>query len=247
MAVTVKAAAFLALLRLLVVAFPALETRLSEVFWVLAALTMIVGNVMAVIQDNVKRMLAYSSIAHAGYLLIGFVAATPEAYAAVLFYLLVYVFMNLGAFGVVVALAHKGRDADRFDDYTGLASRRPGLAAAMTLFMVSLTGIPGTAGFVAKFAVFSAAVSDGVVVLTILGVLASVVSVYYYLRLPMLMYMREPVGEAASHEVSFGELAVLALCAFAVLFLGFFPNSGPGFLAGLGALEMARESVALLF
>ena len=124
----------------------------ADLLAVLAGLTLVVGNVVAIVQDDVKRMLAYSSIAHAGYVLIGLVTATADAYAAVLFYLLVYVFMNLGAFAVIIALAHQGRDCDRIDDFAGLSSSRPGLAALMTLFMVALAGIPGTGGFVAKFA-----------------------------------------------------------------------------------------------
>ena len=120
-----------------------------------------VGNVMAVIQDNIKRLLAYSSIAHAGYLLIGFVPGTAEGYASVVFYLVCYLFMNLGAFAVIVALASRGRDFENMESLAGLARVRPGLAALMTLFMVSLAGIPGTAGFMGKWQVFSAAVSAG--------------------------------------------------------------------------------------
>jgi NADH-quinone oxidoreductase subunit N len=238
MSVTVKAAAFLVLLRFLQWAIPGATGTLGGVLWVLAALTMVVGNVMAVIQTNVKRMLAYSSVAHAGYLMVAFVAGTPEAYSAILFYLLVYVFMNLGAFGVVVALARSGRENERIDDFAGLAAVRPGLAAAMTLFMVALAGIPGTAGFVAKFAIFSAAVNSGQVVLAIVGVLSSVVSVYYYLRLPIAMYMRDPLGEEVS-EASTNEVAVLAICVAVVLWLGLVPNQPI-----LPALDMASRAVA---
>jgi NADH-quinone oxidoreductase subunit N len=205
---------------------------------------MVVGNVMAVIQDNVKRMLAYSSISHAGYVLIGFATATPEAYAAVLFYLVAYIFMTLGAFSVMVALAHRGRDCDRFDDFAGLAGSRPGLAALMTLFMIALAGIPPTGGFYAKFALFGAAVKGGNVVLTILAVLTSVVSVYYYLRLPVVMYMREPGAEAPRADTSLGELVVLAACAIAILFLGLLPNSE---LSAIRVFDWARTSVAMLF
>ncbi len=248
MSVTVKVAAFAALLRLLVEAFGDAPPALGTILTVLAALTLVVGNFVAVVQDNVKRMLAYSSIAHAGYLLIGFVAATPEAYSAVLFYLLAYVFMNLGAFGVIVALAHRGQDTDRIDDFAGLASSRPGLAALMTLFMVALAGIPGTGGFVAKFLVFKAAVNEGVIGLTILGVLTSVVSVYYYLRLPVAMYMREPGGEVPRREIASGEGIVLAVCAVVVLVLGLFPNNAPIFLfSWIRALDWTRDSVAMLF
>jgi NADH-quinone oxidoreductase subunit N len=246
MSVAVKTAAFVALLRFLMV-FEPVQGALFGVLWWLAVLTMVVGNVMAVIQDNVKRLLAYSSIAHAGYLLLGLLTATPESYAAVLFYLLVYAFMNLGAFGVVIALAQNGRDCDRIADYAGLARSRPGLAALMSLFMISLAGIPGTAGFIAKFMVFAAAVQQGFVGITIIAVLASVVSVYYYLRLPVVMYMHEPHKTPPRMELSTGEILVLAACAFAVLFLGIFPNAAPGLLEPIRALDWARQSVALIF
>jgi NADH-quinone oxidoreductase subunit N len=246
MSVTVKLAAFAALLRVLTGAFPgAPETGLGPVLWVLAALTMVVGNVMAVIQDNLKRMLAYSSVAHAGYLLIAFVTATPDAHAALLFYLLAYLFTNLGAFAVIVALAHRGQDTDRIEQFAGLAARRPWLAALMTLFMLSLAGIPGSVGFIAKFHLFLAAVRGGEVVLTIVAVLASVVSVYYYLRVPVVMYMREPTEAGVRTELSSGEAAVLAVCAFAVLLLGILPNQPP-YLSWIRALDWTRESVALL-
>ena len=248
MSVTVKVAAFAALLRLLVTAFGDVETGISDVLWVLAALTMVIGNFLAIVQDNVKRMLAYSSIAHAGYILVGFVTATQEAFAAVLFYLLVYVFMNLGAFAVIVALAHRGRDADRFEDFAGLAKSRPAMAAVMTLFMIALAGIPGTGGFIAKFALFSAAVRADVVGLTIIAVLTSVVSVFYYLRLPVVMYMREPGEEAPRAELASGEWVVLAVCGFVVLLLGVFPNAAPtAALSWFRALDWSRQSIALLF
>jgi NADH-quinone oxidoreductase subunit N len=241
MSVTVKTAAFATLLRVLTLVFGGVEELLTDVLWVLAALTIVVGNVMAVIQDNIKRLLAYSSIAHAGYLLVGFVTGTVEGYGAVLFYLIVYLFMNLGAFGVVVALAQNGQECERMESLAGLARRRPGLAAVMTLFMVSLAGIPGTAGFIAKFNLFAAAVNGGYVGLVIVAVLMSVVSVYYYLRVPVLMYMREPAEDTGAATVSSGEALVLGVCAFCVLFFGFFPNSG-----NLQLLDWARRSVEIL-
>ncbi len=247
MSVTVKVAAFAAMLRIVIGAFDPAAESLSSLLWVLAVATMVLGNVMAVIQDNVKRMLAYSSIAHAGYLLIGFVAATDEAYSAVMFYLIVYVFMNLGAFAVIVALANRGQDCDRIGDFAGLAESRPGLAALMTLFMLALAGIPGTGGFMAKFILFSAAVNAGYVNITIIAVLASLVSVYFYLRVPMAMYMREPGEEKPRAELSSGEWAVLAVCAVAVILLGIFPNNEPSdFFSWLRALDWSRESVSLL-
>lgn len=240
MSVAVKAAAFAALIRVLTGAFREVEAPLGEIFVGLAALSMIVGNLMAVIQSDVKRMLAYSSIAHAGYLLIGFATATPEAWSAVLFYLLAYVFTNLGAFGVVVALASRGEECDQIEDFAGLASTRPALAALMTLFMLSLAGIPGTVGFIAKFQLFFAAVQADRIGLTILAVLSTAVSIYYYLRLSVVMYMREPCGRA-HRELASGEALALAVCALLVVVLGFFPNAPPGgYLSWLRALDWTR-------
>lgn len=250
MATTVKVAAFAALLRLLVQAFGPVTASLVDLFWILAVLTILVGNVMALIQNNLKRLLAYSSIAHAGYLLIGFATGSVEGYAAVLFYLLVYVFTNVGAFAVLVALTQDRRDCDSFDDLAGLARQRPGLAALLTLFALSLAGIPGTAGFFAKFFLFKAAVGSGQTVLALVGVLGSVISVYYYLRLPVVMYFGDASPAVASpqrRELSTGEALVLVLCCAVVLLFGFFPSNAPGFLAGLRPLEWARSGVAMLF
>jgi NADH-quinone oxidoreductase subunit N len=248
MSVSVKATAFATLLRLLGLGIGPLDDALTNVIWMLAAASMVVGNLMAVIQDNAKRLLAYSSIAHAGYLLVGIVAGTPEAYAAVVFYLIVYVFMNLGAFGVLVALAHRGQDCERLAALAGLARSRPGMAALMSLFMLSLAGIPVTAGFMAKFTIFAAAVRADVIWLTILAVLMSVVSVYYYLRIPVLMYMRDPGDEEHRTEISSGEAVVLAVCAVVVLFLGIFPNHGSLPLLGeIQMLDWTRDSIRLLF
>jgi NADH-quinone oxidoreductase subunit N len=251
MSVTVKAAAFVALVRFSHAAFALAPAAVTEVLWWLAAATMIVGNLMAVIQDNVKRMLAYSSVAHAGYLLLGLVAGSAAGQQAVLFYLLAYVFLNVGAFAVIIALTHRGHDADRFEEYAGLAKRSPALAAAMTLFLIGLAGIPGTAGFVAKYGVFMSAVqssaSPRMVLLVVIAALTSVVSIYYYLRIPRLMYMAEP-GEAAGRlRPSSGEAAVLAICAIAVIVLGLLPNNGPGdLLSGVRAFDWTRESIAAL-
>ena len=251
MSVTVKAAAFVALVRFAHASFGPAAGPLTDVLWVLAAATMIVGNLMAVIQDSVKRMLAYSSVAHAGYLLLGLVAGSAAGSQAVLFYLLAYVFLNLGAFGVVIALTHRGHDADRFEEYAGLAKRRPALAALMTLFLIGLAGIPGTAGFVAKYGVFMSAVqssaSPKMVLLVVIAALTSVVSVYYYLRLPRLMYMAEP-GEAAGRlRASAGEIAVLTVCAIAVVVLGIVPNNGPeDAFSFVRAFDWTRESIAAL-
>jgi NADH-quinone oxidoreductase subunit N len=248
MSVTVKAAAFVTLLRILVVAFQPQAGELSDLLWGLAALTMIVGNVMAVIQDNVKRLLAYSSVAHAGYLLLGIVAGSQEGYSAVLFYLVCYVFVNLGAFAVIVSLANQARDCERIEEFAGLAKTRPALAALMTLFMVALAGIPGTAGFTAKLFLFIAAVKAGYVWLTVIAVLASAVSVYYYLRIPVVMWMREPSEEGHRLRIDTGEGLVLGICGFFAIYLGLFPNQG--WLPVLGeihVLDWARLAVAFLF
>jgi NADH-quinone oxidoreductase subunit N len=238
--VTEKVAVFLCMARFSSVCLEAGGgERVLEVFWVLSALTMIVGNVMALAQRNVKRMLAYASIAHSGYLLLALATATPEAYGALLFYLVTYVFLTLGAFGVVVALAQGGRECERLEDYEGLARRRPGLAAAMTLFMLGLVGMPGTAGFIAKFELFNAGVQGGLVGLVVLAALMSVVSAFYYVRIPMVMYMRQH-SEAGATQLSLTELFVLAVCAGAVLYLGIFPSADP---LSLEVLELVRGAV----
>ena len=246
MSVTVKAAAFAGLMRILFAAFGGGGEALRDVLWWLAVGTMVVGNVMAVIQENVKRLLAYSSVAHAGYLLMGLVAGTQAGSSAMLFYLLAYLFTNLGAFAVIIALTNRGQDVDRLEDFAGLARSRPALAALMTLFMVSLAGIPGTAGFIGKLQVFLAAVREGYVGLTIIAVLTSLVSVYYYLRLPVVMYMREPGVELPRMRLHSAEGVVLAVCAIAVIALGLFPGEGPLFLSWVHAVDWTRESAAVL-
>jgi NADH-quinone oxidoreductase subunit N len=248
MSVTVKVAAFATLIRLLAMAFGPIEESLERIFWLLSVLTIVVGNLMAIIQDNVKRLLAYSSVAHAGYLMIGLVTGTIEGYSAMIFYLVAYTFMNLGAFGVVVALANRGSDCERIESFAGLARTRPGLAALMTLFMLSLAGIPGTAGFLGKFKIFMAAVDAGAIWLSIIGVLMSVVSFYYYLRIPVLMYMREAGDESHRTEISSGEGLVLVVCGLAVLALGLLPNQVPTLLFGdLDVLDWAHRSVGMFF
>jgi NADH-quinone oxidoreductase subunit N len=244
MSVTVKTAGFVVLMRFLVLALPEMGDRLSVLLQVLAAITMLVGNVMAVIQTNVKRMLAYSSIAHAGYILVAFATGTPEAWTAALFYLFVYVFMTVGAFCVVISLAHGGREWESVDDFAGLASRRPALAASLTLFLLSLAGIPGTAGFMAKFYLFVAAVNADQIVLVLILVATSVVSVFYYLKLPIAMYMREPRSEPAA-ETSSSELVVLVVCVAAVLYFALFSQSDP-MGTGLRVLDLAGRAADFL-
>ncbi len=195
MAVAAKAAGFAVLLRLFVLVFPHLGTELVPVFWALAALSMSLGNIVAIAQRNIKRMLAYSSIAHAGYMLMALVAfghetLAPKAVAAVLFYLVAYALATFGAWSVVIVLERKSGRGLNLDDYAGLARQHPWLAAAMAVFMLSFTGVPPTLGFFGKFYLFQVVLEAGFPGLALLGVLTSLVSAYYYLRLVMFMYMR---------------------------------------------------------
>jgi len=224
MAVAAKVGAFAALLRVLAPSLPDLKEGWGPLLGALAMLTMIVGNVIALVQTDLKRMLAYSGIAHAGYMLIGVIAGSPEA---LLFYLLAYTFMNLGAFGILILL--EGERNSSLFDYSGLGARAPALAAAMALFMISLAGLPPTAGFMAKLYIFSAAIREGSLglALALVGVLTSVISVYFYMRLVYFMYMRSPEAAGvidASHHGSLLALAAILIAAFFVLHLGLFPS-----------------------
>jgi NADH-quinone oxidoreductase subunit N len=191
-----KIAGFAALLRVFATAFPSLSTDITGILWVLAALTMIVGNFTAILQTNIKRMLAYSSIAHAGYILMAFVPygnkdVVATSVAAGLFYLFAYILTNFGAWSVVIALEKSEGKNLEIADYAGLAKKYPALAAAMTVFMLSFIGFPPTLGMVGKFYLFSSAIEGGFIGLAIIGVLTSLVSAYYYLRVVVNMYMRE--------------------------------------------------------
>ncbi len=223
MSAGVKAAAFGALLRVFDSALVGLASHWQPLVAVLAIVTMVLGNLAALAQRSLKRLLAYSSIAHAGYLMAALVAAPALAGEAILFYLVAYAAVNLGAFGVIASLAKDGREPATVADLAGLAERRPALAAALTVFLVSLTGIPVTAGFVGKFYLFNAAVASGWVVLALVGVLTSVVSAYYYLRVVVAMYMEEPVGEDAWAKVSPSAVVALALSAGVTLLFGLWP------------------------
>jgi NADH-quinone oxidoreductase subunit N len=191
-----KIAGFAALLRVFVLAFPSLSTDLSNILWALSALTMIVGNFTAIAQTNIKRMLAYSSIAHAGYILMAFVPYGNKEVASIsvaagLFYLFTYIVTNFGAWSVVIALEKQNGEGLEINDYMGLAKKHPALAAAMTVFMLSLIGFPPTLGLIGKFYVFRAVIAGGYTGLAVIGVLTSLVSAYYYLRVVVNMYMRE--------------------------------------------------------
>jgi NADH-quinone oxidoreductase subunit N len=216
-----KAAAFAVLLRIVfVINVPG---RLGLI-WVSAALSMTLGNVGALVQNNVKRLLAYSSIAHAGYLLVAFAAAPGLGTSAAMFYTAAYATMNLGAFAVVSHFANAGERYVTLEDYEGLGRRSPLLAAALTVFLLSLIGIPMTGGFFAKFYVFSAAVKANLIWLTIIGVLNSGIGAYYYLRIIVMMYMRESRKEVPVAPVPFALRVALVACLAATLYLGIFPS-----------------------
>jgi len=205
MAVGAKAAGFAALLRIFVLAFPSLAMDLTPVLWALAAFTMVIGNVIAIAQRNIKRMLAYSSIAHAGYIMMALVPygqgdVASDTVASALFYLLAYMLTSFAAWAVVIALEHnmaEGKDTDglSLEDYSGLGQKQPALAAAMTIAMLSFIGIPPTLGFVGKFYLLRTVIEGGFPGLALIGLLTSLVSAYYYLRVVVYMYMRdgEPV------------------------------------------------------
>jgi len=217
-----KAAAFAVLLRVL------FEARAPGYFWVLwvsAALTMTLGNICALVQDNVKRLLAYSSIAHAGYVLVAFAAQPELGVSAAMFYTAAYAAMNVGAFAIVSHLAAANERYVSLEDYAGLGRKSPVLAATFTFFLMSLIGIPITGGFFAKFYVLSAALKSNLVALAIILVLNSALGAYYYLRIIVLMYMREPRGKVPVTPVTSTAALALALCVLATLYLGVLPGS----------------------
>lgn len=218
-----KAAAFSAFLLVFFHAFQVGNPKITDVLAILSAATMIVGNVIAISQQNLKRMLAYSSIAHAGYMLAGLAAGNQLGQNGILYYLSAYTFMNVGSFGVLSTLEEREEKNLTFDDYSGLGYRRPFIAALMAIFMFSLSGIPPFAGFFGKYYVFAAAVKANLTWLAIVGVLTSAISVYYYLRVVVCMYFRE--GEAISTPtVSKSSMAALVLSAVAVIWLGIMPS-----------------------
>jgi NADH-quinone oxidoreductase subunit N len=249
MAVGVKLAAFAGFLRIFLVSLSPVSAQWRPVLCTLAVLTMTTGNIIALVQNNIKRMLAYSAIAHAGYVLVGMVPANRDAGGAVLYYLLAYAFTNLGAFGVVVALDRGTESHAQIEDYRGLARDHPGLAAAMTLCLLSLTGVPPLAGFVAKFYVFAAALNAGFTWLVVIAVLNSVVSAYYYVGVIVAMYMRE--GGVAVEQMSRrpGLLIAIAIGVAGVVALGVFPQPYMGaavnaFASALG--PPSHQAVSLL-
>jgi NADH-quinone oxidoreductase subunit N len=236
MSTGVKAAAFAAFVRVFLAPLEPLKDQWIPVLTVVAAATMILGAVVGVVQTNVKRMLAYSSIAHAGYLMLGIIATTDTGKAAVLFYLLAYAVSNLGALGIVALLGTSQHPHDELRDFAGLWRSRPGLAGLMTVFLLSLGGFPPLAGFIGKWYIFAAAVERGHYWLAIIGVLTSVVSVFFYLRIVVMMYMTEG-SEVARPRVPLTAAAALALATAGVFYLGILPTR---------IIDLARDSIATI-
>jgi NADH-quinone oxidoreductase subunit N len=231
-----KAAVFAVLLRII---FEAHFSQTVWLIWFAAALSMTIGNIAALVQDNIKRLLAYSSIAHAGYLLIAFASLPANGIPAAMFYTASYAAMNVGAFAIIGHFAGAGERYVTLEDYAGLGKRSPVLAAILTVFLLSLIGIPITGGFFAKFYVFSAALQGAhpLMGLVIIGVLNSAIAAYYYLRVIVVMYMREPREDAPVAPISLGLGFALGLSLAATFFLGVYPNP---------VLKYAALSVGLL-
>jgi NADH-quinone oxidoreductase subunit N len=217
-----KAGAYAILARIFYVGLPRFDVDWKFVVAIVAVATLVVGNVAALLQTNVKRLLAYSSISNAGYALLGVLAFHEGGVEAILVYLLAYTFMNFGAFALVIVLESRGYAGESIDDWKGLSRRNPLMAAVMLVFLLSLAGIPTTAGFIGKYYLFAAAVHAGYAWLAVVAVLASAVSLFYYFRIVMAMYLSE--GEAAPLHGSPGLSAVTALCAVATLVIGLMPQ-----------------------
>ncbi len=238
MSTAVKAAAFAAFVRVFLSSFEPFRADWAPVIAAIAAATMLLGTVVGVAQGNVKRMLAYSSIAHGGYLLVGLVAANNIGKAAILFYLLAYSVTNLAAFGVIALLAARDRANDQVRDFAGLWHTHPALAALMTVCLLSLGGLPPTAGFIGKWYIFSAAVSSGYHGLAIIGMLTSVVSVFFYLRVVVMMYMSDRESASVPPPVQAMGMAALVLSIGAIFYLGILPTP---------VLDLAAESISTIF
>jgi NADH-quinone oxidoreductase subunit N len=219
-----KAAAFAVLLRVFLGGLISAASTSFWVIWVSAILTMCLGNLAALWQTNIKRLLAYSAIAHAGYVLVGVAAGSNEGTSAVLFYLTAYALMNVGAFVLIAHLAGNGETATQIDDYIGLAYVRPGTAACLTVFLISLAGFPTTAGFFGKFFLFRAAIHSHLIGLTIIALLNSVISVYYYFRIVVAMYMREGKTCASTASLPMALRTAMAVSVVGIFYLGLFPN-----------------------
>jgi len=223
MSVATKAAAFALIARIFFTAFSELNNIWMPFMFGISVITMLVGNIAAIFQDDVKRMLAYSGVAHAGYLLIGIVANSQDGIASLIFYLYVYLFMNIGAFSVIFIMEGEGKEGNSIFRFKGLAKKHPLIAGAMSLFMLSLAGFPPTAGFFGKLYVFMTAIKEGYILITIAAVIATVVSVYFYLRIIVLMYFHENEKEEVV-VVHRGIGGIIALSSIAIILIGLFPS-----------------------
>jgi len=232
-----KVAAFAAMIRFLLGAVRAAQPDWGPLMWGLAVVTMTIGNVVAISQSNLKRMLAYSSVAHVGYMMVGLVAGGAPGAGAILYYLFAYTFTTAGTFGVLSLCERRGEEAVEVQDYAGLGRRHPLLAGALTLFLLSLVGIPPLAGFVGKFYLFGAAVQGGYLWLAVIGVLNSAIAAYYYLRVIVFMYMRDAEGDSAVWSPSFAGGVALAVAATGIVLLGVMPAP---------FAELAQSAVATL-
>ena len=236
MSAAVKAAAFVAFLRVFLVGLDAAYDSWFPLMWWLAAITMVAANLIALVQSNVKRMLAYSSIAHAGYLLVAITAANETAAAGLLFYLLVYTVMNIGAFAIVIGVAHQAEERLQVEDYAGFGWARPTMGVLLTIFLLSLAGFPGTGGFMGKIYLLQGAADAQLWVLSVILVLTTIASYWYYLRVAWFMWMKRELSDD-QHDLFVVPLPMrvaLVAAVVVVLYTGFFPSS---------ALEFARASV----
>lgn len=229
-----KAAAFAAFMRIFIVSLSSMQSTWETAFWVLAVLTMIAGNFLALNQQNLKRMLAYSSIAHAGYAMVGLVAANAIGVSGVLYYMLAYGFMNIGAFAVLVLIGKKGEENLTLDGIRGFGYKRPLLGVMLTICLFSLMGIPPSAGFSGKFYIFAGALNAGFVWLAILGVLNSAVSLYYYLRVMVNMYFKDPEEDFEWIKLTPGATICIVISVIAVLYMGILPS---------GIMSLARQAL----
>jgi len=219
-----KAAAFAGFLRVLFIALPGMQAEWTNLLWILAVITMVVGNVIAIYQTDIKRILAYSSIAHAGYALVGLVAANEIGRSGILFYMLAYTFMNLGAFAILILAGKQGENNLTLEGFAGFGYKRPWLAVAFAAFLFSLMGIPPTAGFAGKFYIFAGAVKAGYVWLAVLGVLNSAISLYYYLRIMVYMYFKTPTEEFEWVKINVPVVVSIIIALIGVFYLGLIPG-----------------------
>jgi NADH-quinone oxidoreductase subunit N len=237
MSVAVKAASFAMMIRIFMIAMYPLRPQWVSVMVAVSVLTMTVGNIAAITQSNVKRLLAYSSISHAGYILIGFIAGNETGLTAVPLYLLIYTFTNIGAWAVIVALRRRDVVGEHIDEMSGLYFKNPGAAILMLIFLLSLAGIPPTAGFIAKYYLFAAAIETGHNALAVIAVLNAAVSIYFYLRIVVAMFMREPT-EKTGLVYSPGLIAALGVAFVFTILIGVYPDP---------FISMARQAVILGF